>query len=131
MKAHQLIRDALSDWRSVRNAPDLAHDLFADLDAEEIARLALRGLTDEVRSTLRRKDPNGVPLYTSVLAPDVEGEEPQRIYKQTALFDMNDYTVAVQFYRQEARANLRVARALVDDCLRRHGVQLQIDGITA
>lgn len=131
MKARTLIHDALSDWRPVRNAPDLAHDLFDQLDADEITRLAMRGLTDEIRATLRRKDSNGVPLYTSVLTPDPDGGEPQRVYKQTAMFDVEDYTVAIRFYRQEARANDAVAEALVADCKRRLGVQLSIDGLAS
>lgn len=131
MKAHDLIRDALSDWREVRNAPDLAHDLFNRLDSDEIERLAMRGLTDEVRATLRRKDTNGVPLYTSVLTPNPDGGDPQRIYKQTALFDVEDYKTAVSFYRREARANEVVAEALTADCYRRLGVQLAIDGLAS
>lgn len=128
MKSKQLIADALSDWRGVRNAPDLAHDLFTQLDDDEIERLALRGLTEEVRATLRRKDENGVPLYTSVTQPDENGE-PRRVYKQTALFDEDDYVVAIGFYMREAVANRRVAEALVKDCKRRLGIQLSLRGV--
>lgn len=130
MKARELIDDALSAWRPVESAPDLARDIYDHLDADEVARLAMRGLTDEVRAMLRRKDENGVPVYTSVWAPGDDGT-PQRIYKQTALFEVNDYTTAVDFYRREARANLRVAQALTADCYRRLGVQLSIDGLAS
>jgi hypothetical protein len=131
VKAHALISDALSDWRKVRNAPDLAHDLFDDLDDDERDRLAMRGFTDEIRATLRRKDKNGVPVYSSVLTPALDGTEPERIYKQTALFDVADYEVAVRSYREAARVNNKIARALVEDCLRRLGVQLVIEGLAS
>lgn len=125
MKSRELIADALSSWHAVQNAPDLAHQLFDRLDDDEKDRLAQRAFTDEVRATLRRKDENGVPLYTSVVQPDEKGE-PQRIYKQTALFDEDDYRTAIGFYMREAAANRRVAVALVDDCKRRLGVQLSL-----
>lgn len=128
MKSSDLIADALSEWRPVRSAPDLAHELYAHLDSSEIERLARRAFTDEVRAGLRRKDADGVPLYTSVLESDDEGK-PRRVYKQTALFDVDDYQIAVAFYVREARANSRVAVALIEDCKRRLGVQLQLSDV--
>lgn len=129
MKALDVIREALSEWRPVADAPSLARDTFAQLDADEVIRLAMRGYTDVVRGELRRKV-DGVPVYSSVVAADEEGNK-RRIYKQTELFDVADYTVAVTFYVNEARANLHVARALMRDCERRLGVQLHIPGLEA
>jgi hypothetical protein len=128
VKSAALIADALSEWRPVRNAPDLAEELFQHLDSDEIERLARRAFTDEVRTGLRRKDADGVPLYTSVIESDDEGK-PRRVYKQTALFDVADYEVAIAFYVREARANNRVALALIADCQRRLGVQLRLGDV--
>ena len=125
MKSSQAIGDALSAWRPIESAPDLAHETFELLDADEITRLAIRAYTDEVRAALRRKDVNGVPAYTSVLAPATDGKT-VRVYKQTALFTEADYRAAVRFYRREADSNRRVADALVKDCKRRLGIQLRI-----
>lgn len=130
MKSSDIITDKLSAWREIQNAADLAHGTFDQLDTEEIQRLALRAYTEEWRAALRRKDANGVPIYTSILAPDETGEL-RRIYKQTALFDVEDYEVAIDFYQREAKANQRVAQALAADCFRRHGVQLSIDGLAS
>lgn len=40
MKAIDLINDSLSEWRTIRHAPDLAHELFDRLDTDEVQRLA-------------------------------------------------------------------------------------------
>lgn len=131
MKAHQLIADALSDWRAVRDAPDLAHDLFGALSEDEVERLALRAFTDEVRATLRRKDSNGVPLYGNVEQADPLTGELVRRYKQTALFEVEDYQAAIKSCRVRAEAEHRTARALARDCAQRLGVQLTLDGRAA
>lgn len=126
MKSKDLIADALSEWRPVRNAPDLAHQLFDRLDDDEIQRLAQRAFTDEVRASLRRKDENGVPIYTSVLNVDGAGNE-TRIYKQTELFDVDDYRDAIASYMRASVANRAVAIALSKDCHARLGVQLRLN----
>lgn len=130
MKSSRLIADALSDWRVVRDAPDLAHDLFDQLDDEERERLALRAFTDEVRATLRRKV-DGVPLYANVEQVDPATGETVRRYKQTAMFDVDDYVVAIKACRARAEAEHRTARALQQDCAKRLGVQLRLDGRAA
>lgn len=129
IKASQAIADALSSWREIQDAPDLARDLFDLLDRDELARLAMRGLTDEIRATLRRRH-NGVPLYTSIVRTAKDGSQ-KRLYKQTALFDVDDYRVAVDQYARKAAGNYRVAVALVADCRARLGVQLPIPGLAA
>jgi hypothetical protein len=130
MKAARLIADALSDWRVVRDAPDLAFDLFAQLDEDELHRLALRAFTDEVRATLRRKV-DGVPLYANVEQVDPTTGETVRRYKQTAMFDVDDYVSAIASCQRRADAERRTARALRDDCAKRLGVQLRLDGRAA
>lgn len=127
MKAKDAIRGALADWRPVADAPSLARETFTSLDAAERDRLALRAYTDEVRTELRRKV-DGVPVYTSVVQPGEDGHA-KRVYKQTELFDVSDYRVAVTFYLSEAKANQRVARSLARDCYRRYGVQLTLPGL--
>ena len=130
MKSTKAIRTALADWRLIHDAPSLARETFSDLDALERDRLALRAYTDEVRAELRRKDQHGVPLYTSILVADGDGNRERR-YKQTELFEVSDYRVAVSFYFSEAAANYRVARSLAADCNRRFGVQLELPVLSA
>lgn len=130
MKAARLIADALSDWRIVRDAPDLAHDLFDGLDDDEVQRLALRAFTDEVRATLRRKV-DGVPVYANVEQVDPATGETVRRYKQTAMFDVDDYVSAIASCNRRADAERRTARALQKDCAARLGVQLRLDGTAA
>lgn len=129
MKSLDIIRAALADWRPIADAPELADSTFHDLDDEEIGRLALRAFTEEIRKELRRKI-SGVPVYTSVITADEDGER-RRVYKQTALFEVADYRVAIDFYLRESEANRRVAKALAADCQRRLGIQLQIPGLAA
>lgn len=128
MKSHQVIANALSDWKAVQDAPSLARDLFGALDVEECERLALRAFTDEVRSTLRRKDASGVPLYGNVEKVDVATGEAVRQYKQVAAFDVEDYGVAIRSARRRAAAEARTVAALRADCAARLGVQLTITG---
>lgn len=130
MKSARLIADALSDWRVVRDAPDLAHELFAHLDEDELERLALRAFTEEIRGTLRRKV-DGVPMYANVEQVDPATGETVRRYKQTAMFDLDDYVVAIKACRSRAEAEHRTARALQKDCAKRLGVQLRLDGRAA
>lgn len=131
MKAHSLIADALSEWRVLRDAPDLAHELFTRLGPEEVERLAVRAFTDEVRAALRRKDAVGVPVYANVEQADETTGEIVRRYKQTAMFDVGDYEAAIKSCRQRAAAENRTARALQKDCAVRLGVQLTLDGRAA
>jgi hypothetical protein len=130
MKAARLIADALSDWRVVQDAPDLAHELFDHLDEDELTRLAQRAFTEEVRAALRRKV-NGVPVYANVEQVDPVTGEKVRLYKQTAMFDVDDYIVAIKACRSRAEAEHRTARALQKDCAARLGVQLRLDGRAA
>lgn len=131
MKSHALIADALSEWRTVQDAPDLAHDLFGGLDADEVERLALRAFTDEVRAALRRKNSDGVPVYGNVEKVDPTTGQRTRRYKQTAMFDESDYRSAIESCRARAAAEIRTADALVKDCAERLGVQLRLDGSVA
>jgi hypothetical protein len=128
MKSHQAISNALSDWKVVQDAPSLARDLFGQLDDAERDRLALRALTDEVRSTLRRKDSAGVPVYGNVEKVDTKTGTTVRQYKQVAAFDIADYGAAIRSARRRAAAENRTVAALRADCAARLGVQLTLDG---
>lgn len=122
MKSHEAIGDALSTWRPVQSAADLAHEVFRFLSPVEVERLALRGLTEEIRSALRRKDSDGVPAYANVDKVDPSTGKSMKIYKQTSMFDEADYRVAVDSYRQRSLQNAAVAEALRAQCLSRLGV---------
>lgn len=128
MKSHQAISNALSDWKVVQDAPSLARDLFGALDDDERDRLALRAFTDEVRSTLRRKDSDGVPVYGNVERVDASTGATVRRYKQVAAFDLDDYGAAIRSARRRAAAESRTVSALRRDCAVRLGVQLTLDG---
>lgn len=131
MKAAQLIADALSSWNTYEDASAQAHQHFQHLDPDEVERLARRAFTEEFRATLRRKDANGVPLYGNVATTDrVTGQTVKR-YKQTAMFDVDDYRVAINDCHLRAASERRTARALQKDCLVRLGVQVTLDGRAA
>lgn len=122
MKAHEVIADSLSEWRTVTNIPDLARQEFDRLDNDEVTRLAIAGLAAEYRKAFTRKT-NGVPAYSSVDVIERTGRKVKR-YKQTEPFDVDDFRVAVQSYRARSQENTRVAQALVVACQERFGVQL-------
>jgi hypothetical protein len=122
MKFHDLMSDALSEWRPVRNAADLAHEIAAHLDDDERERIFMRGLTNEVRQSLRRKDSTGCPTYSNVDRIDPSTGAKTRIYKQTELFSVDDFKVAVASYLARADENRKVAGALAASCKTRHGV---------
>lgn len=125
MKSHEVIAEALSEWRPVASAADLAQQTFDQLDDDERERLAMRAYTDEIRAALRRKR-DGVPVYSNVDQVDPQTGEKRTVYKQTALFDEQDYRAAVRSYTDRAQDNLTVARALVNECKVRLGVQIPL-----
>lgn len=125
MKSRDLIANSMREWRTI-NAPELADRLFERLDADEIYRLAMRGLADEVRAELRTKDENGVPKYGSLEIVDATTGEKQRIYKQTAMFDVDEYRAVANYHIGEARSHLKTAEAIAGAAHKRFGVQLEI-----
>lgn len=128
MKSAQIIADVLSSWRTFEDAGNRAHEAFAQLDPDEIERLALRAFTEEFRATLRRKDSRGVPLYGNVEKTDPGSGRTVRRYKQTALFTEDDYRSAIASCQRRAKAETHTARALIADCAARLDVQLRLDG---
>lgn len=125
MKAHEVIADSLSEWRTVTNIPDLAREQYDRLDAGEVERLAIQGLAAEYRKAFTRKT-EGVPAYSCVDVMQSDGRKAKR-YKQTEAFDVEDFRVATASYRNRANENLRVAAALSAACAERFGVQLGLD----
>lgn len=130
MKSAQVIADALSDWRPVRDAADSAEETFHQLDADEVDRLAHRAFAEEWRAQLRKKV-NGVPIYGNIERVDAATGDTVRLYKQTSLFELDDYRSAIAACDRRAKAERRTARALAEDCQNRLGVQLRTDGRAA
>ena len=125
MKAFNLINDALSEWRAVRSAPDLAHELFTRLDADEIERLALAGFASEIRKALTKKV-QGLPQYSNVEVIDPATGKKIKRYKNTELFDAEDYRVAVNSYMKRSRSNFDIAKALANAAAAKLGIQLSL-----
>ena len=125
MKAFNLINDALSEWRAVRSAPDLAHELFGRLDADEIERLALAGFASEIRKALTKKV-QGLPQYSNVEVIDPTTGKKIKRYKNTELFDAEDYRVAVNSYMKRSRSNFDIAKALANAAAAKLGIQLSL-----
>lgn len=125
MKAIDLINDALSEWRAIRSAPDLAHELFGRLDADEVERLALAGFAAEIRKGLTKKV-KGLPQYSNVVVIDKATGKETKKYKQTSLFTAADYRVAVDSYMKRSQSNFDIAKALVEAAAARLGIQLTL-----
>ena len=125
MKSATIIADTMSEWRTVRHAPDLAHELFDLLDADEITRLATAGFAAEIRKALTAKAA-GVPQYSSIVVIDPATGKKTKRYKQTGLFTEGDYRVAIDSYVARSDANLSVAKALIAACAAKFGVQLTL-----
>lgn len=124
MKAINLINDALSEWRTIRHAPDLAQELFDRLDADEVHRLAVAGFAAEIRKGLRKKV-GGVPTYSNIEVINESTGKKERRYKQTEAFTVTDFERAITSYRTRARAHDNVAEALIKACAAKFGVQLR------
>lgn len=129
VKAREIIAGRMRDWRTV-DAPTMAEETFAALDADEVERLALRAFTDEWRTELRAKDCDGVPRYASIVRLDAAGRE-VRLYKQVALFDVDDFAAAIGYHRDEALSHMRAAAALTKRCRAVHGVDVVLPGLEA
>lgn len=127
MKARDVIDAAMSDWHSV-DASSMAEQTFDRLDDEEVIRLARRAYTEEWRAALRAKDVDGVPRYASIEVRQADGDT-VRVYKQTALFTIDDYAAAIDYHRDEAAAHIRAARMLAKRCNAVHGTDIPIPGL--
>lgn len=127
MKAREVIDAAMSDWHAV-DAARMADETFGQLDDAEVQRFALRAYTDEWRASLRAKDDYGVPRYASIEVQQPDGSV-DRVYKQTALFNVEDYEAAISYHRREALSHLHTANSLAKRCNAVHGTDLPLPGM--
>lgn len=79
----------------------------------------------ELRRLLRAVEgDDGFPMYASITVTDEEGSE-TRLYKQEALFDVEDYVVVIKYHEKVAAHHLDRARTYLDRGVNRYGNQLR------
>jgi hypothetical protein len=110
-------------------------------DIEEMAQKAIdenwfpeaaeKGTMAYVKARLRmmankKAKETGLPLMGSITVLD-KNKKPKKLYKQPALFDVQDYREACDFHRKRSKHHDKVAKAYAEDCYKRYGVQLHLD----
>jgi len=112
------------DWEDIKTLERMA--IEGDCVTEEFKRegwkLALRQLIRQEMN--RRRGPNGERVFHSVVV--VDGDRKRRVYKQEALFDINDYRQAIDYHAKMSKAHRAEAEGLVRRCRERYLVQLAL-----
>lgn len=98
---------AVSSWATI-------DDLVRALDDGEFwtPDFYAGALLDAKKATVRRfarmRGSDGIPLLSSVVVTDGDGEE-QRVYKPERLFNVDDYVDAIHFHRERSRGHAKTA----------------------
>lgn len=80
----------------------------------------------DARRMIRRiRTPGDRPVFASLVKPGPDGKE-ERIYKQYALFDIEDYRQDIQSHCQRANHHIYEAMTLQAEAYRRFDVQLPL-----
>lgn len=81
-----------------------------------VIRREIRLLTDET----------GFPVITSIKRPNPDTGEVERVYKQEALFDIDDYRQVVSYWTERTNYGARMARSYRDRAQSRLHVQIPL-----
>ncbi len=78
------------------------------------------------RQMLRNiKDEKGNPLYASIVEKDEKGNE-QRVWKQTTLFNLEDYPQVVNYHSQQVIHHAREAARYAKEYKEKTAIQLHL-----
>lgn len=87
-------------------------------------------LVEQKKAHIRRmmrqlKDDDGWPLFANIVVQDKEGS-PKHIYKQQALFKLEDYRQVVGYHVATAQYHIKMARGYRRHAHTRFGAHIQI-----
>jgi hypothetical protein len=91
-----------------------------------------KGIEAYVKARIRvmarhKKSGSELPELASIEIVDNETREAKRVYKQLALFTVNDYRQAIVYHRNQVKHHTNMAKAFADDCYEKFGVQLHFE----
>lgn len=113
----QALDTATTQWASIDDL--LAHVAGQIEVPEEFSRTAVQDRLKKVirRQLKARRDADGLAQWESIERPG-EGGEAEKVYKQLAMFDRDDYRITIDYYAQAGTYNLRKANTLAQRCNR-------------
>lgn len=121
----------LGNWANVEAFLDALDDVgdFDWLDVIQSDDNAIKRykLTRIRRDLKQLKDETDFPVFGSVLKRDRDTGAEERVYKQEALFELDDYRQITAYYVDRANADAFMARAYRERALTRFGVELQLE----
>lgn len=113
-------------WVDIDTLARLAQDAGLYNEPEFRQNALIKAIKVDLRATIRKlKDDSGLPIFASIKVPDGEGEE-REIYKQEALFDVEDYKQVCQYHVERGIYHLGMARRYEQRCYERYKVQLAL-----
>ena len=115
--------DSWSTIDELVDACDKAH--YWDKDFQ--ASVAVQAKKAKIRHLIKKaKDGEGFPVWASVEATNEDGKT-VRLYKQEALFDVNDYRQVTEYHADRSHYHKAMARSYAKRCRQRFGVQLRLN----
>lgn len=112
-------------WNSIDSLVELLDE--SNYWTADFLETAERGIkTAFVRRTIKTlRDDSKFPVWASVETTSEDGK-PVRVYKQEALFDVEDYRQVVQYHTERASHHRRMATGYARRCEEKLGVQLRL-----
>jgi hypothetical protein len=121
----QATREA--EWASIDELCTMcfdAGDVFSEDDWEQARRSYAK--TRIRREMKRLTDETGFPLFASVHTADPETGKQKRVYKQEALFDIEDYRAVIEEYAGRVKHDYEMMRGYRDRAEARFSEQLTL-----
>lgn len=118
-------RDA--EWASIDELCDMcleAEDVFTDDDWEQARRSYAK--TRIRREMKKLTDETGFPLFASVHTRDPQTGKTKRVYKQEALFDIDDYRAVIEEYAGRVKHDCEMMRGYKNRAETRFSEQLPL-----
>ncbi|MBS4027214.1 MAG: hypothetical protein KGZ58_01145 [Ignavibacteriales bacterium] len=113
------------EWMTIDNIvkevgknPELAERLLSDAK-DKALKFACRQLLRSIKTE------EGLPAFASIVEADPNGNE-QRVYKQEALFDVNDYKQVVNYHSKQMVHHAKMARHYAKECQHQTSEQIHL-----
>ncbi len=116
-----------AEWASIddlREMCDEAGDVFSEEDDEQAKR---SHKNQRIRREIKKMtDASGFPVFASVHTTDPETGKQRRVYKQEALFDIEDYRAVIEDYAKSLQHDYQMMKGYRDRAEQRFSEQLPL-----
>jgi hypothetical protein len=118
------IRDLFVELGSAMATAPFTHECIRAgiWTADELEAMAFRSCQNEVRRSLTKKDPVGLPFAGQTVEEDGSGQ----VWKQRAFWEYPDYAYNISMHIQQRDESHSIAILMVDECADRFGTAPEI-----